>query len=392
MLILNIGSSLFMKTLLFFISLISVGCYAAPFDLFISQRNIANSATNTITVASPGIGSSGVLLTNPFNGLPQLYRLNTSFYLNNSTFTIDSASDWSMVTNKPIFSAVATSGDYNDLINKPPASSQVNSDWSAVSGPAEILNKPALSVVATSGAYSDLYGAPSIPAAQINSDWASASGVGEILNKPSTLAGYGITDAYPLTGNPSNFLTSITSGQVTGALGFTPYSASNPSSFVSQSGARTAVSLTTTGTSGAATYNSSTGVLNVPNYTPPAVPARSQSAATRALNTVFQVSATRDALVNYSVQCTITASIAGGQSCDVVLEIATDAAFTAGVQTVGIVGTGQTYTLAVAIQGVQPQTAQVTGYVPAGYYARLRTVNVTGSPSFQFRAGQEVLQ
>jgi len=260
-----------------------------------------------------------------------------------------------------------------------------------------------------------------------------------VLNKPTTLAGYGITDAYPRTGNPSGFLTGITSGQVTSALGFTPYSASNPSSFITQTGARSSISLTTTGTSGAATYNSSTGVLNVPNYAPgagtvtsvtagtglsggvittsgtismPSVGAagtysgvstdaqgrvtagttRVQSSATRALNTIFQVSSTRDALVNYSVQCTITASIAGGQSCDVILEIATDAAFTTGVQTVGVIGTGQTYTLAIAIQGVQPQTAQLSGYVPAGYYARLRTVNVSGSPTYAYRAGQEVLQ
>lgn len=37
--------------------------------------------------------------------------------------------------------------------------------------------------------------------------------------------------------------------------------------FINQAGARTAISLTTTGSSGAATYNNSTGVLNVPNYT-----------------------------------------------------------------------------------------------------------------------------
>lgn len=380
-----------MKRIFLFLALFPLVSFATPFDLLLQQRNIADTATLTRQVASPGIGTTGILMTNTFTGLPQLYRLGNSFMVDNNTFTLQSASDWSNVTNRPIFSAVALSGDYSDLINKP-STSQVNSDWSAMSGPAEILNKPSLSVVATSGAYSDLSGAPSIPAAQINSDWSAASGVGEILNKPTTRAGYGITDAYPLTGNPSNFLTNITGSQVTGALGFTPYSASNPSSFVSQSGARTSVSLTTTGTSGAATYNSSTGVLNVPNYTPPAVPARSQSAATRALNTAFQVSTTRDALVNYSVQCTITASIASGQSCDVVLEIATDAAFTANVQTVGIIGTGQTYTLAVAIQGVQPQTAQVTGYVPAGYYARLRTVNVSGSPTYAYRAGQEILQ
>lgn len=59
---------------------------------------------------------------------------------------------------------VATSGSYNDLLNKPtiPAA-QVNSDWNAVSGVAEILNKPSLATVATSGAYSDLTGTPTIP-------------------------------------------------------------------------------------------------------------------------------------------------------------------------------------------------------------------------------------
>jgi hypothetical protein len=37
--------------------------------------------------------------------------------------------------------------------------------------------------------------------------------------------------------------------------------------FVNQAGARSAISLTTTGTSGVATYSSATGVLNIPNYT-----------------------------------------------------------------------------------------------------------------------------
>ena len=48
--------------------------------------------------------------------------------------------------------------------NKPtiPAA-QVNSDWNASSGVAQILNKPTLAAVATSGAYADLSGTPSIP-------------------------------------------------------------------------------------------------------------------------------------------------------------------------------------------------------------------------------------
>lgn len=58
---------------------------------------------------------------------------------------------------------VATSGSYTDLTNKPtiPAA-QVNSDWNASSGVAEILNKPNLATVATSGSYSDLSNTPTL--------------------------------------------------------------------------------------------------------------------------------------------------------------------------------------------------------------------------------------
>lgn len=70
--------------------------------------------------------------------------------------------------------AVATSGSYNDLSNKPtiPAA-QVNSDWNAVSGVAQILNKPTLATVATSGSYNDLTDKPTIPVTNnINTtDW-----------------------------------------------------------------------------------------------------------------------------------------------------------------------------------------------------------------------------
>jgi nitrogen fixation protein len=43
----------------------------------------------------------------------------------------------------------------------------VNADWNAISGDAEILNKP------------------TIPSAQVNSDWNATSGVAQILNKPT---------------------------------------------------------------------------------------------------------------------------------------------------------------------------------------------------------------
>ena len=82
---------------------------------------------------------------------------------------------------------VATTGEYDDLINKPtiPAA-QVNSDWNATSGVEKILNKP------------------SIPAAQIQSDWnqATTSALDYIKNKPSipSIAGL-VPDSRNLTIN-----------------------------------------------------------------------------------------------------------------------------------------------------------------------------------------------
>lgn len=96
-------------------------------------------------------------------------------------------------------------------------------------------------------------------------------------------------------------------------------------------------------------------------------------------------------MVVYSVQITVTATIAGGQNGDVILEIASDSGFTTNVQTLAIAGNGQTYSLAVALQGIQPTTNVLTGFVPAGYYVKLRTVQNTGNPTFSYRAGQEIL-
>lgn len=146
--------------------------------------------------------------------------------------------EWDDILNKPDFATVATSGDYDDLNDKPtiltqwfgtqaeydaivtkdpnviyniegsdnvqsdwnqtdttaddyiknkptiPAA-QVNADWNANSGVSQILNKPNLATVATSGSYDDLSNKPTIPAAQVNADWNASSGVSQILNKPA---------------------------------------------------------------------------------------------------------------------------------------------------------------------------------------------------------------
>ena len=76
---------------------------------------------------------------------------------------------------------------------------QVNADWNSSSGVSQILNKPSLAAVATSGDYGDLINAPSIPAAQVNADWTATTGVAQILNKPNIFSG-AYTD---LTGKPT---------------------------------------------------------------------------------------------------------------------------------------------------------------------------------------------
>lgn len=154
----------------------------------------------------------------------------------------------------------------------------------------------------------------------------SASGTGSVVATlatvnpnpfvPNTFLKFGVNGKGLVTS-----ATAVVSGDIIIALGFTPYNATNPAGYISLSSlsaslpilynsstgnislstpntvnkylngygnfvtlntdsitegstnlfftnarARTAISLTTTGTSGAATYNNSTGVLNIPNY------------------------------------------------------------------------------------------------------------------------------
>jgi uncharacterized protein (TIGR02145 family)/uncharacterized repeat protein (TIGR02543 family) len=114
------------------------------------------------------------------------------------------------ILNKPNLATVATSGNYNDLSNRPaiPAE-QVNADWNATSGKAQVLNKPNLATVATSGNYNDLSNLPTIPAAQVNADWNATSGKAQILNKPTNVSAFT---------NDAGYLTSDSLANLSGQL------------------------------------------------------------------------------------------------------------------------------------------------------------------------------
>lgn len=167
----------------------------------------------------PDVTSSddGKILTASYSGGTGSYAWTSpqTFSQQQADWTEADSSAVDYIKNKPNLAAVATSGSYTDLSDKPtiPAA-QVNADWNASSGVSEILNKPTLgtaaaadttdfataaqgtkadtavqpsdlATVATSGSYNDLSNKPTIPAAQVNADWNSSSGVSEILNKPN---------------------------------------------------------------------------------------------------------------------------------------------------------------------------------------------------------------
>ena len=169
---------------------------------------------------------------------------NDAGYLTNYTETDPLFTSWDKdyndLINKPNLSSVAYSGSYNDLFNKPAipttvgeltnnvgyitltqVPAQVNADWNATTGAAQILNKPILfsgsyddltnkpnlSSVAYSGSYNDLLNKPAIPTtvgeltnnmgyitlsqvpAQVNADWNATTGAAQILNKPTLFSG-----------------------------------------------------------------------------------------------------------------------------------------------------------------------------------------------------------
>ncbi|MBR3572152.1 MAG: fibrobacter succinogenes major paralogous domain-containing protein [Bacteroidales bacterium] len=190
--------------------------------------HFTNGTTSTFTVTNGTNGQNGVSPTIALDtaGSNLLVTITDANGSNTTIIPLSSGSgtftqlpaDWNatsgvqQILHKPTLATVATSGNYNDLTNKPtiPAeqvqanwnetntsskayiqnkptipAAQVNADWNATSGTAQILNKPELATVATSGSYNDLSNKPTIPAAQVNADWNATSGVAQILNKPT---------------------------------------------------------------------------------------------------------------------------------------------------------------------------------------------------------------
>lgn len=247
--------------------------------------------------------------------------------------------------------------------------------------------------------------------------------------------------------------------------------------------ARSAISITTTGTSGAATYSSLTGVINIPNYTfgngtvtsiglsvPPAynltnspittngtininaagttlqyvrgdgnlattptslppngsaggdltgtypnptltttgvsagtydwvtidtkgrvttganarVPTAIASGA-RNFNQAYQISSTRPSFISVSPQIACALSLAGGQSGTATLEISANG--TTGWVYIATLAGSNTGSLTLGLNTTQISGGQLITDLPSGYFWRLTTSNIAGTPTYVFNGG-----
>lgn len=317
---------------------------------------------------------------------------------------------------------VASSGDYSDLTNKPTTFTPAvhTHTISDVTGLQSSLDSKL--GVGASIPYSSLTGAPIIPAAQVNSDWTATSGVSQVLNKP-TLATVATTGSYDdLTNKPvipsvnypvtsvntkvgAVVLTNTDVGAAASVHAHVISDITNLQSTLDSKASITSLSgyATTASLSGYATTSDFTtglaGKFNTPTGTTSQYIRGDGSLATlpsstrtftnpaRTLNTAFQISTTQDAQVHYAVDITVGALVLGGQSGRVILEYADNIGMTTNVITVNTGGNSTSGVLNITNLG----TVSLSGMIPSGKYVRLRTVNVTGTPTYTFQNAQEIL-
>lgn len=128
--------------------------------------------------------------------------------------------------------------------------------------------------------------------------------------------------------------------------------------------------LTTTGTSGAASYTSSSNTLNVPNYAVPGTPSvstPSRSLSTTGSNNTFTISASKGAFAYYSINFSV-ALIAAVSSGIVDLDYSTDG----GSNWTTIARASQAFGVAVSITTNQDQ--MVGGFIPSNALVRINRV------------------
>jgi hypothetical protein len=131
-----------------------------------------------------------------------------------------------------------------------------------------------------------------------------------------------------------------------------------------------------------ADWNASSGIAAVLNKPV----ARSQSVVTRALNTAFQVSSTRDTLSVYAISISSVLSLSGGQTGAAQLQICPTQTGT--YVPLNQISNGNTGSLTVGLNTTQALIQTLVGVIPAGYWAKIVT---SGTATIAYSSGQEML-
>lgn len=107
----------------------------------------------------------------------------------------------------------------------------------------------------------------------------------------------------------------------------------------------------------------------------------------------FQIDASRDAFATYSVAitCAVQIGVVTNVSGYVVLEVAATNSSTAADWTeIGRITHAENIGLALALSATEVIGGAMSGIIQAGWYARLRSVNVAGTPTYAVHGQQEV--
>lgn len=117
--------------------------------------------------------------------------------------------------------------------------------------------------------------------------------------------------------------------------------------------------------------------------------ARTFNATSRALNSCYQISATKDALFNYAVDVSTALSLTNGAEGTVTVTSYTNNSCTTGAVNIASGSPAQTGTLVVGLGVNQKVPVALGGMIPAGRWVKINTANTVGTPTFAIRATQQ---
>lgn len=109
----------------------------------------------------------------------------------------------------------------------------------------------------------------------------------------------------------------------------------------------------------------------------------------RNFNQAYQLSSTRPSFISISAQLSCNLSLTGGQAGNVQLQLSANGS--SGWVTYGTITASNTGTLTVGLNTTQVSGGQLTVPIPTGYYWRALTTNTTGTPTYTFNGGYEII-